>query len=95
MLSLYLDPEAIDDGHGYARTVADYIDYVRACPPADAAAPVMIPGDPERKMRRERLDNGIPLPAETWANIRDAAVSLGLDGDEMTAIALRPARQIA
>ncbi|MGI9382877.1 MAG: malate/lactate/ureidoglycolate dehydrogenase [Methyloligellaceae bacterium] len=95
MFSVFLRPEAIDDGHGYAKTVADYIDYVRACPPADPSNPVMIPGDPERAHRRERLANGIPLPAETWSNILDGAVDQGLDRDAMSALAFSEQRETA
>lgn len=95
MFSVFLRPDAIDDGHGHAKTVADYIDFVRTCPPADPAQPVMIPGDPERAHRRERLANGIPLPAETWANILDGAAGQGLDRDAMSALAFGDQRETA
>lgn len=75
MLSFYLNPSAIDDGHEYANSVAQYIDFVRGARPADAAKPVMIPGDPERRARRERGVAGVMLPAETWQSLLDAAGS--------------------
>lgn len=79
MLSIYLAPEVLDDGHDFGRAVADYIDFVRATRPSDAAKPVMIPGDPERKARRQRLAQGIQLPRETWASLLVAAADVGLD----------------
>lgn len=95
MFSVFLHPDAIDDGHDHAKTVADYIDFVRACPPADPDQPVMIPGDPERAHRRERLANGIPLPFETWASLLDGAVGQGLDRDAMSALAFDEQRETA
>lgn len=83
MLSIYIDPTRLDDGHGYARTVADYVDYFRAARPTDPDKPVMVPGDPERARKADRLANGVPLPTAVWNNILDAGVSLGLDRESM------------
>jgi uncharacterized oxidoreductase len=39
---------------------------------------VLIPGDPERKTRAERTQNGIPLPDDTWAAIVNTAREVGV-----------------
>ena len=39
---------------------------------------VLIPGDPERKTRAERAQNGIPLPDDTWAAIVNTAREVGV-----------------
>ncbi|MBT6094312.1 MAG: malate dehydrogenase, partial [Rhodospirillaceae bacterium] len=65
MLSIYIKPEAIDDGHGFGGSVANYIDFVRSARPADPDQPVMVPGDPERQARKHRSANGLPLTADT------------------------------
>ncbi len=87
MLSIYMKPEIMDDGHGFGAAVADYIDYVRAARPADPDTPVMIPGDPERKAKKARLAEGLPLPFETWNNIVNAGVELGLERQVLEGIA--------
>jgi uncharacterized oxidoreductase len=87
MLSIYLDPALMDDGHGWAASVAEYIAHVRACVPADPAAPVMVPGDPERKRRAERLANGVALAPDVWESLLDAGSSKGLDRRELAALA--------
>ncbi|MHA1529883.1 MAG: Ldh family oxidoreductase, partial [Alphaproteobacteria bacterium] len=74
MLSIYLDPALMDDGHGWAASVADYIAHVRACAPADPATPVMVPGDPERKRRAERLAGGVALAPDVWESLLAAGV---------------------
>ncbi len=87
MLSVYVDPDRLDDGHGWERSVADYIAHVRACPPADAAHPVMVPGDPERARRAERLAEGLPVDAEVWESLLRTGEGLGLARDELAAMA--------
>lgn len=88
MLSIYIDPARLDDGHGWAAAAGAYMDYVRACTPADAEAPVMVPGDPERRRRADRRANGLPLPGETWDSILAAGERLGLDRNDLAAMAL-------
>ncbi|HUF86659.1 MAG TPA: Ldh family oxidoreductase [Thermohalobaculum sp.] len=87
MLSIYLDPDRLDDGHGWRRAVADYIAEIRACPPADAATPVLIPGDPERRHRAERQEAGIPLDAQVWESLMRAGAGQGLERGELAALA--------
>ena len=79
MLSIYLDPALMDDGHGWAASVAEYIAHIRACAPADPAEPVMVPGDPERQRRAERLANGVALAPDVWESLLAAGASKGLD----------------
>lgn len=78
MLSLYLDPAAIDDGHDFAPAVAQYIDFVRSAKPADQHEQVMIPGDPERKARAIRRASGVPLPRDTWQTLLQAGRESGV-----------------
>ena len=39
--------------------------YITASPPSRPDEPVLIPGDPERRTRAERLANGVPVDDET------------------------------
>jgi uncharacterized oxidoreductase len=87
MLSIYLDPELMDDGHGWAGTVAAYIAHVRACTPANPDRPVMVPGDPERKCRADRLANGLPLAPDVWESLLAAGAAQGLNRQEMAELA--------
>jgi LDH2 family malate/lactate/ureidoglycolate dehydrogenase len=43
----------------------------------------MVPGDPERKARADRMANGMPLSAETWDNILASGDLLGLSREEL------------
>ena len=88
MLSIYLKPESLDDGHGFGRAVDSYIQFVRAARPADPNLPVMIPGDPERKARVSRQNSGLPLSRGAWESILDAATEWGLSRDDLSKMAL-------
>ena len=55
------------------------IDFVKTDP---LAGEVLHPGEVEARTRRERLANGINLPAATWREIKTCAEGLGLAGAE-------------
>jgi hydroxycarboxylate dehydrogenase B len=56
--------------------ISRYVDFIRATKPVTGDA-VLIPGDPERKMRADRSRNGVPLPDDTWAAIVNTARDVG------------------
>lgn len=87
MLSVYIDPERFDDGHGWAAEATAYVDYVRSCKPMDTASPVLTPGDPERLRNQERAQ-AMPLSGPAWTSILDAATGVGLDATQLSAKAL-------
>jgi LDH2 family malate/lactate/ureidoglycolate dehydrogenase len=53
------------------------IDALRESQPADPAQPVLIPGDPERFTRAERIEQGIPMPDSLREKIREVAQAAG------------------
>jgi len=42
-------------------------------PPAEGVKEVLLPGEPESRSREQRKRDGIPLPAETWRELRELA----------------------
>lgn len=78
MLAIVLDPTRLVERAWLEAEIAAITAYVTASPPRSAQEPVLIPGDPERHARVERIREGIPLDDETWSEIVAAAASLGL-----------------
>ena len=78
MLSIHLSPTHFGDRASFEATARDYVAWVKGCAPASADAPVLVPGEPEAARRADRLARGVPLPAETWANIAATAHRLGV-----------------
>ena len=77
MLSIYLDPQHFG-GSGFAERARDYVDYVKASRPVVPGGEVLVPGEPEARTRAQRLRDGVPLQAQTWAAIAAVAGSLGV-----------------
>ncbi len=77
MLSIYLSPGSFG-AEQFEAAARDYAGYTKASRPAEPGGEVLIPGEPEVRMRADRLANGIPLQAETWAAICATARGLGI-----------------
>jgi uncharacterized oxidoreductase len=86
MLAIVFDPARFVDGGRYGAEVDATIADVKASPPQDPAAPVLMPGDPERASRAERGANGIPIDDATWDELLTAAESVGLAREEILAM---------
>lgn len=79
MLSFYVDPTKLDPSGFYPEDVQRYVDYVKDTKPDTPGGEVLVPGEPEERMRAERRANGIPLPDDTWGAIVEAARKIGVD----------------
>jgi uncharacterized oxidoreductase len=78
MFSIIVDPAQLADP-GWAATELDaLIAYLKAAPTQDGSQ-VLIAGEPEAAVRREREASGIPLPSGTLAELEAAARLVGLD----------------
>jgi LDH2 family malate/lactate/ureidoglycolate dehydrogenase len=65
-LFIVMDPKAFPGAATIADGVKGYLDDLRASRPAVGFKQVMVPGDPEHRLREERLEKGIPHPEEVW-----------------------------
>jgi uncharacterized oxidoreductase len=77
MLSVIIDPAAFDAPDAQAGADA-FIDWVKASPLATGVDRLYEPGEPERIMRAQREAEGIPVDPATWAQIRAAALTVGM-----------------
>jgi hydroxycarboxylate dehydrogenase B len=78
MLAFYVDPKVIDTSNYFDEEISRYTDFIRETKPIAGIESVLVPGDPERKMRAERTKNGVPLPDDTWAAIVNTAREVGV-----------------
>lgn len=77
MFSFYVDPKRIDAENFFAGEVARYVAFVKSSRPIQIDGEVLVPGEPERRMRAARA-SGVPLPDNTWAAILGTARALGV-----------------
>jgi uncharacterized oxidoreductase len=73
MLTIVIDPSRLVDRAWLAQEITAMTAYITASPPARPDEPVLIPGDPERRTRAERIANGVPIDDETWRELVAAA----------------------
>ena len=77
MFSIYVDPRRVDPEHVFDADVTRYIAYFKSAKPAKGVDEVLVPGEPERRTRAERLKNGVPLTEATWNSILAKAREVG------------------
>jgi uncharacterized oxidoreductase len=82
MLSVILDPKALDAPNAEAEADA-FVEWVKASPLAAGSDRVQAPGEPERAMRAERSEKGVPVDPATWRQILDAARSSGMSSADI------------
>jgi uncharacterized oxidoreductase len=78
MFAVYVDPKVVDPSHFFDGEISRYVSYFKNTEPAAGLDEVLIPGEPEAKMRSERTKNGVPLPDDTWAAIVNTAREVGV-----------------
>ena len=83
MFSFYVDPARIDPEELFSPEVARYVDFVKAAKPSQAGTETLTPGEAEQRSAAKRRAEGVPLPADTWSALMDAARSVKLDANRL------------
>lgn len=79
MVSIYVAPSAFGSADAMAGEARRFVDFVRSARPAAEGEAVLLPGDPERRIRAEREAHGVPLSEGIWDSIRQTAETLGVE----------------
>jgi uncharacterized oxidoreductase len=85
MMSIFIDPKRVDGADFFPGEVARYLVYVKSSKPVAEGGEVLLPGEPEERMRRERMEKGVPLPDDVWASIAAAARQIGVPRERIDA----------
>jgi uncharacterized oxidoreductase len=78
MLSIFISPKHFGTDAEFLRTAENYVAWVKSCRTIDAGGEVLAPGEPEARLRAERLRDGVPLQPDTWASLVRCAQGLGV-----------------
>jgi uncharacterized oxidoreductase len=79
MRAIVIAPDAFGGREGFEAEAEAMLDYIRSTAPADGVDRVRLPGEPERESAAARSADGVPIDDNTWAQIREAAASVGLE----------------
>ncbi len=87
MLMIVIDPDRLGGRGPFLGEVEAILDWVTASPATDPDAPVMVAGDPERQHKANRSRDGIAIDEVTWAELCEAADTVGLSAAEFERLA--------
>jgi uncharacterized oxidoreductase len=79
MFSFYVDPATCDPQQMFPGEIARFIGYLKNTKTVEPGGEILLPGEPEARMRAQRLAEGIPLPDDTWTSLLATARGVGLD----------------
>jgi uncharacterized oxidoreductase len=77
-LIVCIDPARFLPLADFNAQVVALMDWVRSAPLAAGAEEILIPGQPEARMERERRTAGVPIEEATWRQIQDVAAEVGV-----------------
>jgi hydroxycarboxylate dehydrogenase B len=87
MLSIVIAPQAYTDAGALGAEIRRYVDFVKSARPRAPGGEVLLPGEPERRARAERLASGIPIDPTTWEHIIASGAQVGLERADLEAMA--------
>ena len=79
MLSILINPLSMGSKEQFELETNSFIDWVYQSPASEAGVPVMLAGDPERKMMAQRLEDGFEIDDKTWQDICEAGKKVGVN----------------
>ena len=74
-----IDPSAFVSPEEFRARVREYVAEIKSSKKAPGISEIMIPGEPEQRMREKRLREGIPVADEVWAEIEQIAKDFKVD----------------
>ncbi len=86
MFSIYIDAARVDATEFFPAEVTRYMEFVKSAKPAQPGGEVLLPGEPETRMRAERRQHGVPLAPNGWAAVVATARDVGLTEDRVAAV---------
>ena len=86
MLSVIIDPGAIDDGGSCLDESEAMVRYAKSARVREGFDEILMPGEPEERQREARLANGVDVDETSWREILEAAATAGVTSEEIDAI---------
>ena len=77
MLTVLIDPAKLGTQQSFDEEAQAFVDWLRQSPAAPDSDGVRLAGEPEREARAARVQAGITIDDQTWAEIEQAAAKAG------------------
>jgi LDH2 family malate/lactate/ureidoglycolate dehydrogenase len=75
---IVVDPARFGDPDHYARMVGETVEVAKSVPPNPGVKEILVPGEPEARMRTLRMREGISLPDAAWKDLAQVAQRFGV-----------------
>ena len=85
MLAIVFDPRRLGSGASFEAEARSFIDWVRSAPLTGAIDSILMPGDPERRSRMERVE-AVPVDGGTLAELDEAAEAYAAQVSEAVSV---------
>ena len=79
MLSVYFSLDYFHSDDWFAQEVRNYIEFYKDSRPAEPDGEVLIPGEVELRLMKERMNTGLPLSQTSWKDLTQKAEKIGVD----------------
>ena len=79
MLTILIDPTVFVTEEAFTVEAVRFLEHVLDCPTSEPGGEILTPGEPERRTKATRLENGISLDHVTWSQLTETAASLGVE----------------
>ncbi len=73
-----IDPSAFVSKERFGEMMLELRDYIKSAETAQGFDEVLLPGEPDCKVREERIRDGIPVDENSWRLIEQAVAKLGI-----------------
>jgi L-2-hydroxycarboxylate dehydrogenase (NAD+) len=74
-----IDPRAFVTMREFRAHAKNFVNQIKSSKKAPGVEEIMIPGEPERKIREKRLRDGIPISDEVWRELEQISKELGVN----------------
>ncbi|MGI9508405.1 MAG: malate/lactate/ureidoglycolate dehydrogenase [Geminicoccaceae bacterium] len=86
MLSVIIDPDAIGDGDACRQEASAMVDYAKGAKLREDFDEILMPGEPEARQRKHRLEKGVDVDETSWQEILSAAATAGVVPEDIDTI---------
>ena len=86
MLSIIIDPGAIGDADACRREASAMVDFARGAKVREGFDEILMPGEPEARQRKQRLEKGVDVDETSWQEILEAAETAGVGAKDIDMI---------
>ncbi len=73
-----IDVQRVRGSSEFERDVSDLIEFVKSSRTAEGYSEILIPGEPEARVRQQRAKEGIPVHPATWERLLEIAARYGV-----------------